>query len=206
MLQAWIFFLWTCQNKLKIKLLHMIQGHRCPLSLHSCESWLSCDLAFLQMFLWIGGCSANGLAGTCGPCGPQRCFLAHLKRPAAVFQFIELPATLFFFTFSVMFEHYWKFSPWRWLIGGIFSNLAVQPSANCPKPLVGIELWRQRTNECRRLTWAARWFFLSCTGHNLTSCPVCYREPSIHTRTQTNTHFHAQAEYTRQNKHPHSLS
>lgn len=181
----------------------MILGHRHPLSLRSCESWLSsCHLTFLQMFLWIGRCSANGLAGPCGPCAAQHC-LAHLRGPAAVFQFTELPATSFF-SFSVTFEHYWKFSHWRWLIGGLFSNLAVQPAANCPKPLVGIELWRQRTNERRRLTWAARW--LSCTGHNLTSCPVCYQEPSIHTRIQTNTHFHAQAEYTRQNKHPHSLS
>lgn len=40
--------------------------------------------SFLQMFLWISGCAANGLAGPCGSCGscgccgscgPQRCLL-----------------------------------------------------------------------------------------------------------------------------------
>lgn len=140
------------------------------------------------------------------PLRPPALLPGSFKTTSSCVSIHRITCNPFFFTFSVMFEHYWKFSPWRWLIGGIFSNLAVQASANCPKPLVGIELWCQRMNECRRLTWAARWFFLSCTGHNLTSCPVCYQEPSIHTRTQTNTHFHAQAEYTRQNKHPHSLS
>lgn len=169
----------------------MILGHRHPLSLRSCESWLSsCHLTFLQMLLWIGRCSANGLAGPCGPCAAQHC-LAHLRGPAAVFQFTELPATSFF-SFSVTFEHYWKFSHWRWLIGGLFSNLAVQPAANCPKPLVGIELWRQRTNERRRLTWAARWFFF-CPAQVITSPPVqsvIRNHPYTHAYRQTHTFTH----------------
>lgn len=166
----------------------MILGHRRPLSLRSRESLLSsCHLTFLQMFLWIGGCSANGLAGPCGPCAARHCLSlpGSFKRIGSCVSIHRITCNLFLFFLSDV----WTLL--KVLTLKVINRWVILKSGSatcCKLPQTSCGDWT--------LPPADKW-----TQASHLSCQMIFFFV-----LQTNTHFHAQAEYTRQNKHPHSLS